>query len=282
MRPNVAHVLIVLVLTATLTLPFSQSKKSAVHKAVIASDTTVVSDSFTAANGTALENHQLDTGQTWQHAPFSPNGILTIDNGWAHHGSVGFRTIYLANAQLNADSFVSAHIKFKDTASPYILLRAKSSTETYLAVYYDFESQAWVMISNVNYTGPQSVYVLGTWPETITAGDTRDIKFQASSDELRFYTQSGGQWIERIFAEDYSVAEGGMAGIGLYGSSGPAGTYMDDFVAGNLGTQPSPSPSPSVSPSPSPIISPSPSPSPVCTTWHLTTDTPTKKVWDCF
>lgn len=238
-----------LLLALTLSLSFAHSKP--------ATDTTV-RDTFTGSDGTALEGHQLDTGQTWQHAPYAASGVISIADNWAHHGSVAFRSIYLANAQLNADCFATMKIKFRDTTKPYLLLRAKSPTETYLAVYYDYQSQAWVMIATVDYVGPQSVYQLGSWAETITAGDSRDVRFEAVGDDLRLFING----VARISAESYYVMEGGMSGIGLYGSSGPAGTYLDNFEAGSITSGPGPSPSPTATPSPYPSPSPSPLPSP--------------------
>lgn len=228
--------------------------------------TSVVRDSFTGPDGTALETHPSDNGYPYFRPPYANNGTIYLSGNQARHGAIPYRSLYLAGTQIQADVYIKAKITINDDATPMLVLRANAETENYLGASYNVNDKAWTVFLNMGYEGKTPlVTVLGTWPESITPGQSRAVKFQAVNDNITL-TIDG---VTRIEAEKYDSLVGpGYAGIGLAEASGAVGTSIDDLDIGNVVE---------IYPSPDPTPDPTP-----CQAWHLTTDTATRKVWDCY
>lgn len=233
-------------LLAVLCFSAVQSKGVALAPAVVGA----IHDSFNGPAGSDLVSHAADTGQSWGRVPYAARGGIYLSHNWATHGSDPFRSIYLANQLLPADSYVAANLKIIDGAVPSLILRANPTQERYLCAEYSPTRQQWRVFANEGYKGQTAlVYEVGAWFETITPGTRRAVRFQVVDDEVSL-TIDG---VERVHGETYYVASAGFAGIGLMEASGSGGTWLDDFDAGGVSVPtPTPSPTPSPSPSPSP------------------------------
>lgn len=268
------------------------------QKQVNSEATFPISDSFTGLNGTQLENHLTNSGHSYIRPPWSSNGTISIWNNWALHGTVGFRSTYLANVQLPKNQFVQIDINFRgDWVRPELKARANPSTENLLQLGYDIESQNWFLEANEGYSsssfqektamafsnidgmvkqGNQKalIYPMGTFHDPIgSAHVKRILRVEAHGNVIKLYVDG----ILRISADlpeevEYNLNGPGFVGFSLAGRSTASGTFLDNFEAGSLDF-PSPSPSPSPTQNPSP--SPSPSSSPC--TWRFLIDTATEK-----
>jgi hypothetical protein len=236
--------------------------------AIIASNLPVV-DSFTGADGTPLENHLTDSGQSYLRPGWSQNGTISLYRGWALHGDAGYRSTYLANVQLAADQYAQVVVHFKsDGVKPELKSRADPSVESAIQCGYSPKKQQWYC--EANEYGTLGEILLGSWNEPYGTA-TRKMRVESRGYGVKLFVDDVLR-IDAVLPEnvEYNLSGPGMAGFSLEGASTTSGTYLDNFEAGNIVVEPTPTPTPT------PSATPTPTPAPCGCTWHVIISSPTE------
>lgn len=193
--------------------------------------TTFASDTFTAADGTALAGRTPDVGGTWtKHPSYSPGASTITANKLRGDGS-NIAVHYIDTAPASADYSVAADLDLKSSVagdSAVVCARLSTSADTYYFFGYSqgigglrLQKQvagSYTSISSYSWTGPTGRVLLDVSGTTLTA-------------KLDGATVLGP-------TTDSSIAAAGRAGVRTRFAGATTGCHLDAFSADEAGASP--------------------------------------------
>jgi endonuclease/exonuclease/phosphatase family metal-dependent hydrolase len=191
---------------------------------------TVVTDTFTGSDSTNLQSHPTNSAHTWFLHPAGLANAVISGNKLTKDSSAS-TALYYNNGVIAADQYVQANITRMSALAGVnvsLTLRMSTTVETDYRARHNADTNEWSIRKTVNGTPT----VLGTWTETLNAGDSRLARFEAIGSTLKLYIAG----VERISVVDTSIASG-VSGLRLTGAaSGSTGYSVDNYEAGSFVT----------------------------------------------
>ena len=111
------------------------------------------------------------------------------------------------------------------TSRAGVVARADATANTYYEAYYDNGNQRWELLRVAG-----TSLNLGTWSETIPAGEARTMKLVITDAEKKVLVDG----VERIISADNAVTVAGLVGVkitGYVGVSNTTGYHVDSIRA---------------------------------------------------
>lgn len=189
-----------------------------------------VSDTFTAAAGTALESHTGETGATWT---FKNEG----DGGWTINSSGrivadtagGYGGTYASGTPATGEYDVTADYYIAGTGGRWrgVAGRMATADESCYAVAQGQTLNTWSLI-RMSSDGLTST-VLGAYAQTLTIGNTYAVKLEIRDATKKVFIDG----VERISSTDNTITAAGR--VGVYGRGGTTNSDLDNFTATDAG-----------------------------------------------
>lgn len=189
-----------------------------------------VSDSFTDTAGTVLDSHTGETGASWtEHPSFSDGESVISDGNRLRPNVLGTNGpgYYASGVPDSAEYDVEADYRVVTVVAGSVQIAGRLSTSAqteYLARYGDGEWQLFKAVSG-------SFTLLGSFSQTISAGNTYNLKLEIRDAAKKVYIDS----VERISSADNAITADGRAGMtGGFNITNSTGLHVDNFVATDL------------------------------------------------
>lgn len=198
---------------------------------------TVVSDSFTDADGRLLQNHVGEVGATWTKHPNYP-ADFTLHQGRAYGRYWG---MYLASGVPPSNEYdVSAEliVKSTGTGSTGVVGRADPSIDSFYMGRFNSANKDWELMKCAG-----GCTVLATYPDDLlTMGVPHSVKLEIRNSAKTLYVDG----IPRASTTDNSITRVGKAGLrqGAANSTSTTGIHVDNFNVSAPDPPPPPPPPP--------------------------------------
>lgn len=189
--------------------------------------TIIVQETFTGTDGTNITSHVGELGATWTQPSWGTATSILSSNRLTRDGTSG-TSAGLASGTLDNDQYVKATIRMLTSISVNVavVLRGTTAADTYYWARHNRDTNEWSIRKTVTGTATS----LGTWSETLSAGDERNIEFRIVGTTLKLFIEG----VERISVTD-SVIASGKAGWRFSGTAtSTTGFAIDNFEAGNV------------------------------------------------
>ncbi len=188
-----------------------------------------LTDNFTGTNGTLLTAHTPDTGSAWATGT-GGNNLLQIQGNRIQqpanlgtHGS-GRNTTSPPSADYYVEGvFVLA--RANNTVYGGVTGRHSSSADTFYWGAYDKNNNRWDLLKRVAGVNTS----LGTWSETLSAGNSRTVKLEMIGSAIKLYVNT----TQRISVTDSAITATGFAGLCLTGGAIVASDGEIDSITAN-------------------------------------------------
>lgn len=188
----------------------------------------LVTDTFTGTDGTLLQNHTADSGQTWAKHPNYASDLKLF--GGRVYGPEW--AMYTSSAVPSSNQYdVSATLTVKSNVGALgVVGRASTSgTDNLYLGRYNAGTGSWELVKCTT-----SCTVLGSFAQTLTVGSTYALKLEIRDAAKKLYVDG----VERISSTDNTDTQVGRAGI----RQGPlpttasttTGYHLDSFTVDNI------------------------------------------------
>ena len=189
----------------------------------------VVTDTFTGADGTALEDHVGEVGASWTwHANYPAYLRLQSGRVWGPEWGLYFASGIPSTAEY--DVTTDLHVKSNSGAIGVVARSSTSGTDSLYMGRYNAAGARWELVKCTT-----SCTVLDSFAQTLVIGATYAIKLEVRNASKKLYV--GG--VERASSTDNTITQIGRAGIrsgpGL--ASATTGYHLDNF---NVNPPPAP------------------------------------------
>ena len=183
----------------------------------------VVTDSFTGADGTLLQNHVGETGATWtKHSAYPANLTLLANRAYGPEWA-----LYHASGIPSGNEYdVQADITVKsNVGATGVVARSDTATENFYMGRYNAATGSWELVNCASPT-PGCV-VLGSFAQTLTVGTTYTLKLEIRNAQKRLYVNG----VQRASSIDNAITRVGRVGVrqGPGSGSTTTGYHIDNF-----------------------------------------------------
>ena len=188
---------------------------------VPAANAAVVTDTFTGANGTLLENHVGEVGASWTwHPNYAADLKIQNNRVWGPEWGLYFASGIPSTAEYD----VTADLTVLSNAGAIgVVARASTSgTDALYMARYNATGASWELVKCTT-----SCTVLGSFAQTLAIGSTYALKLEVRNAAKKLYVNG----VERASSTDNTITQVGRAGI----RSGPGvttattGYHLDNF-----------------------------------------------------
>ena len=187
-------------------------------------------DTFTAANGTLLQNHVSDSGATWTKSTGGGASNLTVDTDRIYspvNGS-GWTPYYTSALSTNADYDIQADIRAPYSGASSFHVCGRIATNSLDAYCAGLNNGVWKLYKRVGST----ITLLGQYVGDISGANAATVMLRMRGTQLEVYING----VNRISATDSSLTAAGRAGIAAYYTDPYTSLWIDNWSASNAGT----------------------------------------------
>ncbi len=193
-------------------------------------------DNFTDTDNTTLASHTGDSGVTWSiPSGFNLGSFLVINTNRAAKDTNGNTTLYYASPAPSANHIIYARFRYQTNSGMNfgVLFRGNTASDNFYNLRYNQGNSTWELRSTVN----GNATGLGSWAETLTNGDERDIEIRAIGTSIEVFVAG----VSRISVtnSDHSSGSVGMRAAGV--TSPTAGMAVTSITVDDAGTPTAPS-----------------------------------------
>jgi hypothetical protein len=184
-----------------------------------------VSDSFIDTDAVDLENHTGETGATWTEHPSLTAGahrIATNRLRCATSPSGHYASGVPASADYDVEGVFFVHTVAGNSVG--MAGRMSTSADDCYLVRYATGTGAWELVRDVGGT----LTILGSWAETLSAGNSRTVKLEIRGTALKVYVDG----VERISVTDNTHSAAGRVGVRSDGTQAATARYHLDSITG--------------------------------------------------
>jgi parallel beta-helix repeat protein len=180
----------------------------------------VVTDTFTGADGTLLQNHTGETGATWTKGPAAYPADLTIlanrvwGPGWA---------LYYASGTPSGNEYdVSAELTVKSNVGATGVVARAATPDSFYMARYNAATGSWELA-----TCTPNCAILGSYAQTLTVGQTYALRLEVRNAQKRLFVDG----VQRASTIDDTITRVGLTGIrqGPGDASATTGYHVDNF-----------------------------------------------------
>jgi hypothetical protein len=188
---------------------------------------TIVQDTFTDADGTALTSHAGEVGATWTTHPNFSAGATISDANRLRNDSGSNRIAYASATPPTADYSGSFDLRCVTmTGLAGVCVRLSTSAATYYLIDYEAGLGQWKLYAVVNFG---TVGAVQTYAQTLTPGTTYAVSWTLIGNTLTVYID-GVQRMQRSDAVGITAA--GKVGVFFSGAaSNTTGLHIDNLQA---------------------------------------------------
>lgn len=195
-----------------------------------------ITDSYTDAPGTLLQNHSGEAGLSWVKYSFNSSSSDKITDANRLRSDVNFKSLYYnsiaplgVNYDVSADLYVASKVGYAGLVG-----RLDTATDTYYFVIYNSSTGKWELYKRVSGTNT----VLATFAESLTPGATYSLIFQVRSTGKTLLVKGplDADYVKKVSSADDSISSAGLTGVIFNPSTTPSNTvslHLDNFSAVN-------------------------------------------------
>jgi Concanavalin A-like lectin/glucanases superfamily len=193
-------------------------------------ESTISSDSFTDASGTALASHAGEIGATWVHQAGSATAQITNANRVRRANSTGYSIDYTTATPPSADYSVEADLVVMSTLTADmagVIGRLNTGSNKFYMARWEQASTSWNLIRYTNGTATN----LGGAAGSLTVGATYRVRLSMVGSALKLYVNG----VLTVSATDSNFTPAGRAGImsgadaSSLANSDATGIHFDNF-----------------------------------------------------
>jgi len=187
--------------------------------------TNFVQDTFTAADGTAVNARTGELGATWTVPSYvTASSPIITSNRARTSGSTSFA--YASGVPSSSEYSVQATFRLvtDEVTNAGIIGRLSTTVDTHYIVRYASDVDQWQLRKTVNGAATS----LGTWSETLSPGNERTVRLEITDATKKVFIDG----VERISSADNEITAAGRAAMRFTATGGATtGIHIDDFTA---------------------------------------------------
>jgi hypothetical protein len=195
-----------------------------------------VTDTFTAADGTALTSHTGELGATWTlHPAYAGGAEIKSNRVWGSTAGGSTITVMMASGAPGSADYdvlcdVYAQTGITDVEMGGVVGRAHATNDDGYHAFYYSGAGGWRLDKLVG----GSRTTLDLFVAGITQGVTYALKLEMRGSAIKVYVDG----VQRISVTDSSITAAGKAGAVFREGSATVGLHLDNFSAVDAGGAP--------------------------------------------